>query len=146
MYNKLPRRLATEACLAARTRRLNRAISAEYDGRLRELGISVAQLDVLVTLLYEGEPVRPADLARSMLMERSTVSRNIARLEALGLVAMSTGSDHREKAIRVTRKGERLVQNAEACWAEAQDAVRKLLGPQGVRAIEMAATRIGEER
>ncbi|MDQ4149798.1 MAG: MarR family transcriptional regulator [Actinomycetota bacterium] len=41
---------------------------------------------MLVTILEFDNNVSPAELGRALLMERSTVSRNLRRLEAQGLV------------------------------------------------------------
>jgi DNA-binding MarR family transcriptional regulator len=134
--------MATEVCLAARARRLNRVLSALYDDRLREVGISIGQLDMLVTLMYAGAPTRPIDLAREMQMERSTVTRNLAKLEASGVVELRSGEGKRERLIIVTRKGRRVVAHAEAGWTDAQHKARVLLGERGVRGLEVASERV----
>jgi DNA-binding MarR family transcriptional regulator len=146
MYNALPSTMAAEPCLAATTRRVHRAICGIYHDKLKELGISIGQLDMLVTLLYAGAPVRPIDLAREMLMERSTVSRNLKRLEDLGLLKVLAGSTRREQLVSVTRKGRTLVFRAEARWAEAQRITQSRLGREGVRALELLSERIGREK
>lgn len=134
--------MATEVCLAARARRLNRVLSALYDERLRDAGISIGQLDTLVTLMYSDEPMRAVDLAREMQMERSTVSRNLAKLEALGVVELRSDEGRRDRLIYVTRKGQRVVAGAEAGWADAQNAARALLGERGVRGLEVLSDRV----
>ncbi|MDQ4095291.1 MAG: MarR family transcriptional regulator [Actinomycetota bacterium] len=141
MYN-IPERIASEMCLAARSRRINRVLSALYDERLRDLGISVGQLDMLVTLMMAEPAMRPIDLARAMQMERSTVTRNIAKLEALGLVEVRPGTGRRERLLFVTRKGQRLVSRAEAHWTRAQDDAKRLLGSAGVSALETLSQRV----
>ena len=135
MYN-IPPRLRTEMCFAARARRVNRVLSALYDERLAGVGLSIGQLDTLVTLMFAQEPLRPIDLARRMQMERSTVSRNLRKLEALGAVEILLGEARRERLVRVTSAGQRLVARAEKGWAEAQDAARQLLQAAGVDALE----------
>jgi DNA-binding MarR family transcriptional regulator len=112
MYNNstLPPRLRSEACLAARARRVHRALVRLYDDRLRELGITVAQLDILATSLHLGSPLRPIDLSRAMVMERSTVSRNLARLAKRRLIRIAAGKNGREQRIEVTARGRLLSQ------------------------------------
>lgn len=141
MYN-IPQRMATEVCLAARARRLNRALSAIYNERLRDVGISIGQLDMLVTLMYAGATMRPIDLAREMQMERSTVTRNLAKLERLGVVEFRSGEGMRDRAIYVTRRGQRVVARAEVGWIDAQNEARALLGERGVRGLEIASEHV----
>jgi DNA-binding MarR family transcriptional regulator len=140
MYN-IPDRVAREMCFAARARRLNRVLSALYDDRLRSLGISIGQLDMLVTLMMSGEVMRPAELARAMQMERSTVSRNVAKLEQLRLVEVRQGDGKRDKLLFVTQSGERVVAEAEDGWGQAQEEARSLLGHEGVAALETLTSR-----
>lgn len=141
MYN-IPKRMATEMCLAARARRVQRVLSAIYDERLRDVGISIGQLDMLVTLLYAGSPMRPTDLAREMQLERSTVTRNLARLEDLGAVEIRVSEGKRDRTIHVTRQGQRLVARAETGWLRAQADARALLGDSGVKGLELASDRV----
>jgi DNA-binding MarR family transcriptional regulator len=120
-------------------------ITRLYDDHLQELRISVAQLDILVTLLLARVPIRPIDLSREMLMDRSTVTRNLARLARLGLLELRPGNNGREHLIVVTPKGRRLVRRAETLWAQAQDAARSLLKPDGAAALELVSDRLGKE-
>lgn len=128
--------------MAARARRINRVLSGLYDERLAGIGLSIGQLDMLVALLLAKRPIRPIDLAREMQMERSTVSRNLAKLEALGAVEILPGHGRRERLVRVTPGGRHLVTRAEAGWAEAQDAARELLQADGVQALQTASARV----
>jgi DNA-binding MarR family transcriptional regulator len=143
MYN-IPQSMASNVCLAARARRLNRVLSSLYDACLRDIGLSIGQLDMLVTLLWVGEPIRSIDLAREMAMERSTVSRNIARLEAMGFVELVSAPDGRERLIRVTKRGETIVARAEAGWSEAQRRAREILGARAARHLEEISDRLPE--
>lgn len=145
MYNTLPSRMRSEACLAAQTRRVHRAICATYDERLQAEGLTIAQLDVLVTLLYLDRPVRPIDLAREMLAQRSTVSRNLKRLESSGFVQLRPGGSARERLVVVTPEGQSIVTRAETAWVEAQEVTRSMLGPEGVQALELMSELVGRK-
>lgn len=133
-------------CLAAKARRLDRVLVSLYDRRIRPLGITVAQLDVLATLLEAKDESRPIDLAQRMYMDPSTVSRNLSRLERLGLVATRPGRTSREHLVSVTSAGRRRAAKAFALWAEAQREASRLLGADGVRALDLLGRRIGESR
>ena len=141
MYN-IPEKMATEMCLAARARRVQRVLSAIYDERLRDVGVSIGQLDMLVTLLYERSPMRPTDLAREMQLERSTVTRNLTRLQDLGAVEIRVSEGKRDRLIHVTRRGQRLVARAEKGWLRAQADARALLGDTGVKGLELVSDRV----
>lgn len=131
--------------MAAQIRRVHRGIVRHYDEKLKGLGITVAQLDILITLLHEGGSLRPTDLAKEMLMDRSTVSRNVSRLAYSHLIEIMSGSNGREQLIEVTKKGKRVVAAAEDLWGAAQDEVSGVLGHEGVKALELLSGKVGQE-
>ena len=70
-------------CLSVRVRLLSRTITAIYDDALRPLGLTAGQLNVLVVIAKRG-PISPGEIARRLNMEKSTVSRNLARMRDNG--------------------------------------------------------------
>jgi DNA-binding MarR family transcriptional regulator len=84
--------------LEARTRL---AIAA----RLKDVGLSIAQCDVLTTLT-EREGVSQQELAQRLYVTKGNISGLIDRLEAAGLVERRTiASDRRSHAIHLTEAG-----------------------------------------
>ena len=60
-------------------------------------------------------------LAEIMVMDRTTLGRNILPLQREGLIDISTGSsDRRSKEMRLTVTGIEKVREARRAWAEAQ--------------------------
>src|SRR5262245_15118859 len=92
-----------EECLAVRSRALNRALSALYDGALRPLGLRVGQLNLLVAIARMGT-ARPSDLCRVLYMEKSTLSRDleVLRRNAWLIVDESGG---RARPLRISPAG-----------------------------------------
>lgn len=132
-----------ERCLAAQVRRIHRVVMSSYDEALRPLGLTVGQLDMLMTTLDLVPPVSPADLGRALLMDRSTVSRNLRRLEAQGLLrAHATGRAH---VIEISPKGKRVLQRAYAPWSQTQERIKDQIGPDGVNAVNLLVSSLGKE-
>lgn len=135
MYNKTSTdavsAIWTERCLASKVRRVHRVVVGRYDEALRPLGLTVSQLDMLMTLLGAGPDVRPIDLSRLLLMDRSTVSRNLDRLETRGLVVRTPGDSARESHVTVTPAGRRAAEGAAEAWFAAQEGTRARLGEEG---------------
>jgi DNA-binding MarR family transcriptional regulator len=134
--------LLDEVCLASRIRRVQRIVTPIYDDCLRPLGITIGQLDMLATIAAAGGSAAPAALGRDLAMERSTMSRNVRRLEVLGLVTL-TPTRGRERLVELTRHGHRMLDDAYPRWREAQDRLHRALGRDGVDALELLVTRIG---
>ena len=117
---------------------------ARYDAALRSLGITIGQLDMLVTVM-DLERASPSELARALVMERSTVSRNLARLEDAGLVRVADVDAHKQ-VVRLTRSGRRLIERAYEPWREVQADLRSDIGAEGVHALDLLVEKLGKER
>ncbi len=129
-----PRRAArhiANECYGVRVRALSRVVSRIYDEELRHLGIKMSQLNVLVfATLRPGS--RAADVSERLHIEKSTVSRNLARMESRGWIKTSEG-------ITVTRAGEQLFEQAVPAWRRAQKRVRAELGVAAAESLVSAA-------
>jgi DNA-binding MarR family transcriptional regulator len=116
-------------CLGVRVSRLNRIVTRRFEQGLRAHGLSISQLEVLSALLLVGGPAKPADLARLLSVERSTMSRNLGVMERRGLIrATQTSATGRSQAFDMTDEGTAAVVAAESAWGEAQGAIRESLG------------------
>src|ERR1700754_505248 len=83
---------------------------------LEEAGVSLdrALFPLLVRLGAQG-PLAIAELADQVGRDHSTISRQIAKLEALGLVARhQRDDDQRVRAAAITKKGEKIAQTIAA--------------------------------
>jgi DNA-binding MarR family transcriptional regulator len=132
------KRIARE-CLGVRVRMLNRVVSRVYDDALRPHGVKVSQMNVLVALAAAG-PQRAVDLGRILHLEKSTLSRNLPRMEAQGWI------DASGERVRVTPKGSALLGRLVPAWERAQERVRRLLGPDGARALEGMLDRVRRDK
>src|SRR5258708_7182947 len=76
------------ACLGMRVARLHRIVARVYEQALQTVGLSSPQMEILTTLINAGGPVRPSALAARLMLERSTVSRNLALMQKRGWVSV----------------------------------------------------------
>lgn len=88
--------------------RLHQALYSEVAGRLRVIGLSVPQFDVLSTLT-EREGMSQRELADRLYVTKGNVSGLIDRLVEAGLVERhATPDDRRSHALYLTKEGIRL--------------------------------------
>lgn len=125
-----------ENCLAMRVRRLNRVITGIYDDELRDHGLTTAQLNVLVVIARRG-PIAPAQVAKLLRMEKSTLSRNLERMRSQGWVRVSPGAG-RGQLLEVYAKGRRLLEAVEPAWRRAERRAESLLGEREAQAVRRA--------
>ena len=103
----------------------------QYDEALRPLGLKVSQLNFLVVAAKLGT-ARPAEVCDLLLLDSSTLSRNVERMQAHGWLEVVADSDRPAQPLRLTAAGEDLLRRAVPLWEQAQRRAAELLGEQGV--------------
>src|SRR6202030_4038642 len=128
----LPR---TEDCNCFAVRSAARHVTQFYDQFLAPSGLRVTQFSILARLKRLG-PLTIKVLARDMVMDRTTLGRNILPLERDGLVRIeATAADRRAKELHLTKAGEKRLQAAGKGWAAAQARFETTFGSR--RAAEL---------
>ena len=143
MNDITPNTIARE-CIAARLRMVNRAVSKLYDRALRPHGIRVSQLNILVAVSQLGQ-ARQQDVCQALFMERSTVSRDVERMQANGWLDSATGEDARTSVLTVTPAGKKLLERAAPSWREAQQRAVALFGQDQIAALDRVVSALKAE-
>jgi DNA-binding MarR family transcriptional regulator len=125
---------AARACACANLRKAARVVTQLFDGVLAPSGLKATQFTLLITSRLMGET--PAgELAGTMAMDRTTLSRNLKPLVREGLLEVQPGEDGRTRLVRVTPEGERALADAYPLWQRAQEAVVTALGADRYEAL-----------
>ena len=120
-------------CFAVRS--AARHVTQFYDQFLAPSGLRATQFSILARLKRLG-PLTIKVLARDMVMDRTTLGRNILPLERDGLIRIeATASDRRAKELHLTKAGEKRLQAAGKGWAAAQARFETTFGSR--RAAEL---------
>ncbi len=110
----------TDACHCQALRQAARRVSAFYDAALAPLGLRVSQFGILSRLHRHG-PRGIQALATDLVMDRTTLGRNIRPLERDGLLcAVVDPADRRFHLLSITPRGVELVIAARPAWVAAQ--------------------------
>jgi DNA-binding MarR family transcriptional regulator len=128
-------------CVGFRVRKLNRMVTAIYDGALASAGLRTSQFTVLVAVANR-EKVRPAELTKLLQMDESTLSRNVERMCARDWLRLERGEDRRSHLIEVTDKGQALIRKCLPAWQQAQAEVNQRLGADTVAALRSALRKL----
>src|SRR6202790_3565321 len=105
-------------CLALR--QATRHVTQFYDQCLTPVGVRATQYSILARLNRKG-PLAINALAAELVMDRTTLGRNIRPLQRDGLIAVGPGkSDRRSKELRLTDAGAARFRAALKAWREAQ--------------------------
>jgi DNA-binding MarR family transcriptional regulator len=107
----------TCSCLAAR--RIARAMTRAYDEALEPSGVRITELTMLVAGGIAPDAPLSA-LAEVLSLDRTTLTRELRRLEDRGLLNVVPGEDRRARVIRLTDAGRAKLADAVPRWRAAQ--------------------------
>jgi DNA-binding MarR family transcriptional regulator len=114
-------------CACATIRRTDRVITQFYDEILAPSGLYVTQFTTLATLA-EAAPITINRLAELLVMDRTTLTRNLELLTKQQLVRIEEGQDRRMRLVFLTQEGEQALRRAWPLWQEAQARIERALG------------------
>lgn len=126
------------ACIAMRSRVINRVISRIYDEALRPHGIKGSQMSILAVISGFGR-AEPSEICRLLQLDASTLSRNVSRMKSKGWLNADPRSDRRAHRLELTANGERIIEEAFSSWQEAQNKVTSALGEENMAVIRKVA-------
>lgn len=116
-------------CMVSNTRKAARAITRRYDAYARPFGITSTQFSLLGTLAAAGDQT-VSELAEQRGFERTTLTRNLDRLEAMGLVASRVRESGNGRLCGLTPAGDDLMRRMLPVWRKAQAEIRAELGAE----------------
>src|SRR5205809_2969199 len=143
-------RSTAQECICLAVRQAARHVTQFYDQCLAPSGLRTTQFSLLSKLRRQG-PLTINALAAEMVMDRTTLGRNILPLQRDGLIRIEpVPSDRRSKQIRVTGRGEKRLDAAVKGWKEAQTRFESAFGSartSELRALlhAVTATQFGPE-
>jgi DNA-binding MarR family transcriptional regulator len=120
--------LPSTPCHCESLREAARYVTQLYDQHLAAAGLRNTQFSILVRLKELG-PTTINTLAHALVMDRTTVGRNILPLQRRRLIVVKRGeSDARRKELHLTKAGLARVEDGLEGWAAAQARFEGTLG------------------
>jgi DNA-binding MarR family transcriptional regulator len=133
--------LPAPACTCGRLRRATRALTQLYDDLMAPSGLRVTQFSLLRSLSTQG-PARMSELAKTLLLDRTALSRTLDPLVDRGLVAIVSGRDARTREVSLTAAGARALRSATPHWQRAQSQVATRIGSDKLEALIATLTEV----
>jgi DNA-binding MarR family transcriptional regulator len=116
-------------CMGFNLRKATRSVSQFYDEMLRPTGIRGTQFSLLIALQLRGE-VAVTQLAELIVMDRTTLTRNLEVLEKQGFVKVNPGVDRRSRLVSITEDGQAIATQAYPLWHQAQSKIKAAMGTE----------------
>lgn len=104
------------------------SITQFYDRSLAPSGLRTTQFSILAKLRRLG-PMTINALADELVMDRTTLGRNVLPLEREGLIAIAPGQrDRRSKELRLAAEGAQRLRSAFKGWTKAHARFKAIFG------------------
>ena len=123
-----------EHCLNFSMRKANRALNKIYDRHLQGCGLKGGQFSILRVIDFYKQTTN-TELQERMLIDQSTLSRNLKPLVRDGYISVSQGDDLRVKLLALSPEGKRLFAEATEHWQRAQKEVKQKLGKEETKKL-----------
>jgi len=143
--------METLQCTCSALRTATRAITLAYDNALRPSGLRLTQYSILKRVAALGRPLL-SELAEILVLDRTTLGRNLRPLERDGLLRTEVGQDRRERLVSITPEGLAAMARARPLWQAVHDRMELKLGVEtsaalrdSMRAVTLAGKELAAE-
>ncbi len=117
-----------QSCVCFNLRKSARAITQKYEEAFKPLGLHATQFSLLVATRLMGS-ITISSLAKALVMDRTTLTRNLRPLEKQGWLRITSGKeDRREREVALTGSGQTILKKALPLWQAVQQEVKEELG------------------
>ena len=129
-------------CTCLRLRKAARRITQIYDKHVEPFGLTITQFGLLAHLrVHEGISI--GELAEKLVMDPSTLTRNVRPLVRNGYVIMRPDpGDRRSRNLHLTDAGRAALRAARPAWARAQRHVEEIFGDADTGHLNAALDRM----
>ena len=137
--------LSPAHCVCNNLHQTTRVVSRIYAEEMRPCGIKRSQFSILAYLQSLGV-IQLTELADLMIMDRTTLSRNLKPLERKGLVFVKKSpNDARARELRLSKEGKAKFREALKYWTRAQKKLLKLFGKKNWQDLESTLHRLRKQ-
>jgi DNA-binding MarR family transcriptional regulator len=117
------------SCTCFSLRKAARVVTQLFDEQMAPSGLLVTQFSILGVIATMKESTMN-QLAQYLVMDRTTLTRNLKPLEREGLIQINPGKDKRTRLISLTPEGIEALQKALPLWELSQSSMISQLGKE----------------
>ncbi len=121
--------LDVEECTCFNLRKATRTVTQLFDDAMQPTGIRATQFTLLAAISSTGT-VAIRQLSQILVMDRTTLTRNLKPLETRRLIKIVPGEDRRTRTLTLTDKGRKTLEKSLPFWRKAQAEVIERLTPK----------------
>jgi len=116
-------------CACFNIRKASRVVTQVYEEIMHDTGLRGTQFTVLV-MVAAFESITISHLAENLVMDRTTLTRNLKPLKKQQLIVIVPGADRRTRVVQLTDNGHERLRAALPLWKKAQLKIAKFMGSE----------------
>ncbi|MDR1380590.1 MAG: MarR family winged helix-turn-helix transcriptional regulator [Tannerella sp.] len=128
-------------CYCTAARKAARLLTGLYDAAVAPGGLRITQFSLLNHLLRLG-PTSISELSAAVLLERTTLMRNLNLLAKKRLVEIAPAAASKAHIVRLTDLGRETLDQVRPLWESAQQKTETLLTSQERHCLRRLASRL----
>ena len=132
-------------CPVFNVRAASRLLTQLFDDTLKPSGLQITQLSILVGIATSEDPTIN-QLAKILVMDRTTLTRGLRPLEKTGLIKIKKGDDKRTTLLEVTPKGIKTMYKALPYWKKARAKVVEDYGEKFLDGLNKSLASVHQEK
>lgn len=119
----------TGYCASLNFRRTARAVTRLYDLAFQGTGIRSTQFTILIGVA-KTQPTSMSALGSMLVIDSTTLTRSLAKLQKQGLLAISKRGARRQRLVTLTPEGEKSLAGSLPGWRVAQERFVQAVGAE----------------
>ncbi len=123
-------------CVNGKVKRLHRTVDALYQSVLKPFGLKGSMLSMLF-VIGKRNGINQKQVAVQLVLDQSTVSRNLKKFEQKGWLEVKKGDDPRSSTLHLTEEGYALLEEVVPLWEEVHNKVTKQLGEFNIQQLDL---------
>jgi DNA-binding MarR family transcriptional regulator len=131
----------TRYCVSFNVKRTARAITNLYESALRPAGLRSTGFTILVAVA-KFEPIAVGALAKMLVLDSTTMTRNLRLLQKGDLLSISARASRRQRFVTLLPKGRKVLRNCVPLWRQVQKRLVDKIGPDCWRALQDALEKL----
>jgi DNA-binding MarR family transcriptional regulator len=137
--------IANTVCHWGTMRRATRRLTQLYDDALAYHGLKITQRSILQRIADVGAP-SVSELADSLALDRSAMTRNLAPLERAGWIkALMNPKDRRSRHLTLTAAGQGKLNESVNAWRVAHKSFEHIFGKAAAAQLRDQLTRVASD-
>lgn len=128
-------------CVNAKLRRLHRMLNQHYQKAYKPFGLQGTMVPIMF-MVGKNPGINQKTVASRLVLDPSTMSRDIQMLHKKGWLTVNKGADPRHSELYVTTEGYKVLEKVAPVWQELHSKTSALLGTFNIQLIDQLITAI----